>query len=193
MRSTAGNLWARRHLLRTLVVSNLKRQNRNSALGYLWWLLDPVLMTAVYYVVVAVLFDRGGHNQPYILFLVCGLLPWKAFSDSCSQSIGSVKGASGIIRAISFPKAVLPLSLVLSGAVYFGFALLVVVGLALFYGPSHGTWPNPYYLLLPVVIGVQLLFTVGMSLLLSTLCSVGMVPVSIKFFPFHKKYLPEIL
>jgi ABC-type polysaccharide/polyol phosphate export permease len=167
MLSTAGNLWNRRHLLWVLTSSNLKRQNKNSTLGYLWWLLDPIMMTGVYYLLVAVLFRRGGSNQPYILFVLCGLLAWKAFSGSVSQSIQSIVSQAGIIRAVGFPKAVLPLSLVLSNTVFFLFGLVVAVGIGLLYGPEHGTWPNVYYLMLPVVIFLQILFTLGIALVMS--------------------------
>ncbi|HOX45936.1 MAG TPA: ABC transporter permease [Myxococcota bacterium] len=170
MRSSPANLWARRHLLGVLTVSNLKRQNKSSALGYLWWLLDPLLMTGVYYLVVAVLFHRrGGPEQPYLLFLLCGLLPWKAFSDSIGQSVLSIRGQASIVKAISFPKAVLPLAVVLSNTIYFLVALLVAIGLALYYGPEHGTWPSVYYLLLPVVVLLQVLVTAGLALLVAAL------------------------
>ena len=101
MRSTVANLWRRRHLLGVLVASNLKRQNKNSVLGYLWWLLDPILLTCVFYIVVAVLFKRHGSNQPYILFLIIGLLSWKAFSDSVSQAVNSIRGQASIIKSIA--------------------------------------------------------------------------------------------
>jgi ABC-type polysaccharide/polyol phosphate export permease len=170
MRSSPASLWSRRHLLWVLTVSNLKRQNKSSALGYLWWLVDPLLMTGVYFLVVGVLFQRGGGgNRPFLLFLLCGLLSWKAFSDSVSQSIHAIRGQAAIVKAISFPKAVLPLSLVLSNAIYFAVALLVAVGLALWYAPEHGTWPNAWYSLLPVVMAIQLVLTAGVALLVSAL------------------------
>ena len=169
MRSTVSNLWQRRHLLRVLIGSNLKRQNKNSVLGYLWWLLDPILLTCVFYILVAVLFRRGGGNQPYILFLIIGLLSWKAFSDSVGQAVASIRAQASILKSISFPKAVLPLSLVFSNTVHFLFALVVIVALSLWYGNEYGTWPNVYYLMLPVVIALQVLFTVGMAFLVSTL------------------------
>jgi len=169
MRSTLPNIWRRRHLLWVLIVSNLKRQNKNSVLGYLWWLLDPILLTLVFYLVVAVLFRRGSGNQPYILFLICGLLPWKAFSDSVGQSVNAIRNQASIIKAISFPKAVLPLSLVFSNTFHLGIAFLVPVALTLFYGSEYGTWPNLYYLMLPVVIGLQVLFTIGVVFVISAL------------------------
>lgn len=169
MRSTFSNLLERRHLLWTLIGSNLKRQNKSSALGYLWWLFDPILMAGVYYIILVVLFQRGGQNRPVVLFLLCGLLPWKAFSQSVSQAIGTLRGSAGIIRAISFPKAVLPLSLVLSNAVYFIFALVVIVVLGIFYGSQYGTWPNVHYVFIPVVLLCQVLFTTGLALIMSVL------------------------
>jgi ABC-type polysaccharide/polyol phosphate export permease len=169
MRSTLSNLWSRRNLLRVLVTSNLKRQNKNSVLGYLWWLLDPILLTCVFYVVVAVLFRRGEGNQPYILFLIIGLLSWKAFSDSVGQSVNSIRGQASIIKSIGFPKAVLTLSLVLSNTINFLFALVVIVAMGLWYGGEYDTWPNVYYLMLPVVIGLQVLFTAGVAFVVSAL------------------------
>jgi ABC-type polysaccharide/polyol phosphate export permease len=169
MQSTISNLWQRRHLLRVLVISNLKRQHKNSVLGYLWWFLDPILLTAVFYIIVAVLFKRHGGNQPYIMFLICGLLAWKAFADSVSQTVLSIRSQAQIIKSISFPKAVLPLSLVLSNTIQFLVALVVVAGMGLWYGEKYGTWPNLYYLMLPVVILLQVFFTAGVAFLVSTL------------------------
>ena len=60
----------------------------------------------------------------------------------------------------------------LSNTVFFAIGLLVAVALGLWYGPAHGTWPNVYYLMLPVVIGLQVLFTVGLALVLA---AVGVV------------------
>jgi len=169
MRSTISNLWARRHLLWVLTSSNIKRQNKNSMLGYLWWLLDPILMTGVYYFLVAILFKRGDPKAPYLLFLLIGLLCWKTFADSVSQSTLMLRSQASIIKAISFPKAILPLSVVVSNTFYFVTALIVAVGLACVYGPHWGTWPNLYYAMLPVIIGAQVLFSVGLALLVSVL------------------------
>jgi lipopolysaccharide transport system permease protein/teichoic acid transport system permease protein len=169
MRSTVPALWDRRHLLGVLVSSQLKRQNRGSLLGYIWWFLDPLMMTAVYYLIIAVLFKRGGSNQPYVLFLVIGLFCFKAFSDSVGQAVTAMQARTSIIRAISFPKAVLPLGGVLANLAYFGFGLVVVVAIAMVYGPQYDTWPSFAYLSLPVVVVVQAAFTAGIALITSVL------------------------
>ncbi len=166
MLSTHRNIFERRHLLWTLVASNLKRQNKNSNLGYLWWFLDPLLTAGVYYLLFAVMF-AGTHEreEPFVLFIISGMMCWKAFGDAVGQSVGSVFGASGLIKSINFPKAVLPISLVLSNTVYFMFSLVVVFALALAYGIS----PSWAYLALPLVILLQLIFTMGLSFLVSIL------------------------
>jgi len=152
-----------------LVSSNIKRQNKNTVLGYLWWLLDPILMTGVYYVLVEVLFRRGDPKAPYLLFLLIGLLCWKAFASSIGQSVTMIISQGAIIKSISFPKAVLPLSIVLSNTIYFMIALIVAVGLALWYAPEWGCWPSIYYLMIPVVMGIQVLVTIGLSFIIATL------------------------
>ncbi len=167
MVSSVKNLWFRRHLLRVLVAANIKRQSKNTVLGYLWWLLNPLLFTAVYYLLVVIIFKRGGGNQPFVLFVMVGLLAWKAFSDSIGQAIIILPSQGGIIRAVSFPKAVLPMSLVLSNMVFFGFGLIVAVVISFLYGPKYGTWPNIYYILIPVVMALQILFTTGFALMMS--------------------------
>ncbi len=169
MRSTLAGLRQRRHLLWILVTSNLKRTSRNSTLGMLWWFLDPLLMAAVYYVVVVVIFKRGGAHEPYVLFVVCSLFSWKAFSDTAGTASTVLKRQAPIIRAVAFPMAVLPLSQALSDTIYFGFSLIVAAVIATLYGPTHGTWPNLYYFLLVIPIAAQLLLASGVALLLATL------------------------
>ena len=118
--------------------------------------------------VVSVVFDRGGANQPFILFLVCGLLPWKAFAEGLGQSTNSFRNAGGIIKAIAFPKAVLPISLVASNTIYLLFALIIPITLAVVLAPTHDTWPALSYIMLPVVVAVQATLALGLSLLLAT-------------------------
>ena len=66
MPSTLSELRSRRHLLWVLTTSNIKRTNKHSTLGRLWWLLDPILLGTVYYVLASMLFERRA-NQPFAL------------------------------------------------------------------------------------------------------------------------------
>ncbi|MBI3178938.1 MAG: ABC transporter permease [Deltaproteobacteria bacterium] len=169
MRSTLQGLWKRRHLLWILVSSHLKRSSRSSALGLMWWFIDPLLMAGVYYVVVVAIFKRGGSHQPYVLFLVCSLFAWKSFSDTVSASVIVLKRQAPIIKAVSFPMAVLPFSHAIADTIFFGFSLVVAAGIASAYGPTHGTWPSFAYLLLVVPTAIQMVLAAGVALILSTL------------------------
>ena len=169
MNSTLYNLYRRRHLLKVIIISNVKRQNKNNVLGYVWWLLDPLMFLAIYYLVVAVIFKRGGNNQPFILFLLCGLIPFKFFSQTVSQSITSLRRAEPMIKSISFPKAILPLAVVLTNFVYFLFGFIITILAATLYGPRFETWPNFNYIYLAIVMLVMIIFTAGLSLIVSVL------------------------
>lgn len=154
-------LFARSELVKYLVISNLKLAHQNLVLGYLWWLLDPLLWMAVYWLLVVGIFDRGEPDYP--LFLLCAILPWRAFMTSIGQSMTCVSGQERLIKLVAFPKAVLPMAVVLSNGVNlaFGFAILILV--AVLYG-----MPLTFYvLLLPFIAFIQLAFTAGLAFILS--------------------------
>ncbi|MBU0495905.1 MAG: ABC transporter permease [Chloroflexi bacterium] len=153
-----------RELVRNLVTRDLKVRYRNSVLGFLWSLVNPLLMMAVFTVVFTVL--AGDANIPnYPLFILCALLPWNFFSGSAMGSVGSIVGNSHLINKIYFPREILPLSTVLANLVNFLLALIPLFALmVLFQGPITG-----YLLLLPVVMAVQLAFTLGVAFFLACL------------------------
>lgn len=167
--STIAALWSRRSLIRELTRSNLKQTHRNTALGYFWWLLDPILMTAVYTILVT--FIRQRPDPSYPAFVMCGLVAWKSFSTNVGQSLTAMSRSEGLIKAFSFPKAVLPLSIVLSNLVLFAFSLLPLMALCLVYEHVMGVTGihvGAVVLLTPLVIVVQLTIDMGMSLMFSS-------------------------
>ena len=170
MISTIAALWGRRDLIHTLAVSNLKEQHRNTLFGYLWWVLDPLMMTAVYTIVIG--FIRGvGRNEPaFPAFVMCGLLAWKSFATTISQSIDVVSRSEGLVKSFSFPKAVLPISLVISNQVLFVFALIPLFALCLFYRFVMGAQLRPLaatWALVPLLVVVQLCLALGGALMFS--------------------------
>jgi ABC-type polysaccharide/polyol phosphate export permease len=155
--------WLLKHwpLLKYLVISNLKLAHRNLALGYLWWILNPLLWMLVYWLLVVGIFNRGEPNYP--LFLLSAILPWRAFVTSVGQSMTCISGQERLIKQVSFPKAVLPLSVVLSNGVSLSFGLVILILAAILYGlPLTG-----YLLLLPIIALIQLSFTAGLAFMLS--------------------------
>ncbi len=153
-----------RDLVRNLVVRDLKVRYRNSVLGFLWSLVNPLLMMVVFTVVFTVLAgDAGIVNFP--LFVLCAILPWNFFSGSVMGAVGSIVGNAHLINKIYFPREILPLSTVLANLVHFLLALIPLFAMMLLF---HAPF-TPYLLLLPVVILTQLAFTLGIAFFLSCL------------------------
>ncbi len=153
-------------LILYLTISQLKQAHQNLVLGYIWWFLNPLLWMIVYWLLVAGIFKRGEPNYP--LFLLCAILPWRAFVTSIGQSMTCLSGQERLIKQIPFPKAVLPLSVVLANTVNLAFGLIFLVFIAVM---AFGVQLTPYVLLLPLIAIVQVTFTLGLALLLSILAT----------------------
>lgn len=152
-----------RELLRNLIARDLKVRYRNSVLGVVWSLLNPLLMMLVFTVVFTVMMPNNT-VQKFPVFFLCGLLPWNFFSASVMGATGSIVDNAHLIKKVYFPREVLPISLVLSNLVNFFLALVVLFVLILVFRIPI----TPWLLLLPVVILIQVMFTVGIALFLST-------------------------
>jgi lipopolysaccharide transport system permease protein len=157
-------LWQYRELLRNLVVRDLKVRYKNSILGIAWSWLNPLLMMVVYTVFFTI-FLRNSSIPHYPVFLLCGLLPWNFFSDSIVQATDSIIGNAHLVKKVYFPREILPISIVLANLVNLLIALPVFFALALFSGAPLTGW----VLLLPITILIQVIFTIGLTLFLSTL------------------------
>ena len=156
--------WLRRELLRYLVVVNLKLSRKDKLLGYVWWVLDPLLLTLVYWLLVNVIFDRGGPD--YAFFILCALIPFRALSVSMGQSANSLVSKFSLIGQINFPRIFLPVSDVIANHVKLLFGFVVVMAFGLFFGVVPG--PGTLWALVPFVLQVILLTGIGMLISLVT-------------------------
>jgi ABC-type polysaccharide/polyol phosphate export permease len=165
MLSKLIELWKYRELVRNLVERDLKVRYKNSVLGIAWSWLNPLLMMLVFTLVFDVIgFGRQdiGH---YPVYFLAGILPWNMFSASVVGATASVVSNGYLIKKVYFPREVLPLTVVLSNTVNFCISLPVFFVVALVMG-VHFT---PWVLLMPVVLAVQVIFSVGIGLILATL------------------------
>ena len=127
LRSTTSKLvelWRARELLVQLVRKELKVRYKNSALGFLWSMLTPALMTAVFTVVFTAVVPIAVADFP--AFFVSGYLLWQFFQNSCQGGIHSIVGNGDLVKKVYFPREVLPLSHVFSQLIHLLLALLVV-------------------------------------------------------------------
>lgn len=158
------DLWHARELLRQLTAKELKVRYKHSALGFLWSLITPILMTAVFTAVFQFLIRINVEN--FAAFFIAGYLVWSFFQNSVQGSVEAITGNGALIRKVYFPREVLPLSNVLAQAVHFLLALLAISPI-LFYFRG---WEVLYYL--PAVAGgvvVLAIFAAGLAMLFAAL------------------------
>jgi len=124
-------------LLRNLVAKELKVRYKGSALGFLWSLVTPLLLTGVFTVVFATFLRIPLGEGNFATFFLSGYLVWTFFSNSVNSSVGAIVGNGALIKKVWFPREVLPLSLVLSQGVHFGLALLATAPLFIWQRGVH--------------------------------------------------------
>lgn len=155
-------------LLLLKVHMNLRSEVSRHQLNYVWWVLEPALFVAVFYVVFGVLLDRGGND--FVVFLVCGQIPFLWFSRSITNSSNSIMAGKNLIGQVDVPKAFFPLVDILQDSIkqFFVFSLLVLFLLV------YGIAPTSSWLFLPVVALTQGAFILATGL--SVACIVPILP-----------------
>jgi ABC-2 type transport system permease protein len=154
----------RLELLTELVRKDLKVKYKNSALGFIWSLANPLLYLAVFTLVFTQLLDNGIDDFP-VLFM-SGFLVWNFFNLATLSGTGAVVGNANLVRKVRFPRVVLPLSSVGFAGVHFVLQLGVLLALlAVFYRDAFG----PQLVLLVPALAVVTVFATAMALLASAL------------------------
>jgi ABC-type polysaccharide/polyol phosphate export permease len=161
--SRTRDIYRFRHLVRYLVSTSLRTENVGTVFGFLWWLLDPLLLMAVYTVLIDVVLRRGGPNYP--LFVLAAILSWEFFVRSTRNSMGFTLQKERAMRQVAFPKSVVPLSATLAEGVHFLMALVLFLVFAL----PFGIYPSPLALLAIPIAAIQFLFTLGVAFFLAAL------------------------
>ena len=152
-----------RALMHYLVLLDLRTRYRRSVLGFLWTLLNPLLLMLVMWIVFSRFARRPADNYP--LFLLSALMAWLFFQQSIERSLVSITGNQGLLQNIYIPKIVFPLTVVASNFINLVFFLFAYFVIAL--PTDHGIpWT---VILLPFVLVMLLLLASGASLLMSSL------------------------
>jgi lipopolysaccharide transport system permease protein len=149
-----------------MTYAELRAEAERTYVRYLWWVVEPLLSLAVYYVVFTLILTRRIDN--YALFLFVGLVPWRWLNTTVLHGSLSIVSARGLIRQVRVPKLLFPLVAILSDATKF----LVIFGALTLLLPFFGfplTWAH---LALPLVVLAQGALVVGV-----TLCAATVVPL----------------
>ena len=165
-------LYRARELTANLVRRDLKVRHRGTFLGMLWSLTTPLLFVGLYWFIFTYIFRArdiqdatrsDGSVVPFALFFFGGLVVWNLFATAVGASTGSVIGSGYLLGKVYFPRAILPLSTVLSSVVTFGFELSVLLTATLIFGGI----PGLQVLWLPLILVIVTVLAFGLSLILS--------------------------
>ena len=143
-------LWEQRELIYFLAWRDIKVRYKQTALGASWAILQPVFAMVVF----SIFFGRLGRipsdGLPYPLWSFAGLVPWTFFAQGLTQAANSLVISQNLLRKVYFPRLAIPIATVLSAALDFAIAFVVLVGMMLFYGVEPTTrviWVLPLALL----------------------------------------------
>lgn len=160
-----ASIWRRRRALGILVLRDLKVRYAGSVLGYLWTFLEPLLMAVVYWFVFTKIFRRSAGEDPYIVFLLAGLLPWTWFHAAFGDVARALRADRKLIRSTNVPREIWVLRVVLAKGLEYLFSLPV---LALFAVMCSASVNWRLLLCVPAIVLLGLLL-MGIGLLLAPL------------------------
>ncbi len=163
MPAALRDLFSYRDLVRELVVRTLKVRYRRSAIGFLWTMLHPLVMMVVWTVLFSQVFRFQVEN--YLVYALSGITFWQFFTQTVTSNLHSLRGNARLLTKLPVPKAVFPISTVLSGLVNFTFAIVPLLGIAIVTGAPFG----PSLAFLPIGMAIATVFTLGAGLLLAPL------------------------
>jgi lipopolysaccharide transport system permease protein len=152
-----------RALLWSLTLRELKARYRGSVLGFFWTFLNPTLLMLVYALVFSVYMRQRIPFYPYFMFI--GLLPWVWFSTSVGAGASTISDRRDLLTKVRFPAQVLPATVVLTTLCNFLLSVPLVLGL----GVAYGLYPSVHAIAFPLVVAVQLLFTLALAYIISAL------------------------
>ncbi|HET7028876.1 MAG TPA: ABC transporter permease [Candidatus Limnocylindrales bacterium] len=161
LRAAIDDVVSRRRLIRYLVAADMKKRGSDTALGNLWWILDPLLQMMVYVVFITIVAQRPQPDYP--LFIFSAILPFKWYTSVITDSTASVVRQERLIRQIAFPKIVLPISTATAEVVGFVWGFIPLLAIMLFYIDRL----TPYVLFVPLIAMVQYVFSLASAIFVS--------------------------
>jgi len=160
-----GELWEYRDVMVMLAVRDIQLRYKQTALGVVWVVLQPLVAGLVFAVIFGRFAKLPSGGQPYLPFVFAGLLGWNLFAGILQRAGNSLVAEAKLITKVYFPRLLIPCGAAAAALVDYSVSLVVMLGLLLWYG----IWPGGWLLLLPLVTVLTLALAVGLSLWVSAL------------------------
>ena len=158
-------LWDRREFAWFMAMGNLRSRNASTALGLLWWVINPVLQGAVYYIVFGLILGVSRD----LAFLLSGIFVFYFTSTSVTTGANAIIQNRTLLVNLQFPRLIMPMSAVIEAGV--GFlasipALYLIIGpLQYLVNPDKAVWPSAVLLILPLALVAHTSFNFGLATL----------------------------
>ncbi len=155
----------RQQFIRTYARAQVSAANNQNSLGMWWVIINPALNAMVYWLIFGVVLNQGAQIGNYIAFVVIGVFTMEFLAQSLSSGTNAITGNEGLVRALQFPRAVLPLTMV-----YREFLeQLVAIGVMIAVVLMTAELPKPSWLLMPMAIGLQIMFALSLAFIAARL------------------------
>jgi teichoic acid transport system permease protein len=162
LRPYLDSLWARRHLMKAMSDADLRSRESRTFLGRIWWLIDPLIQAAIFYMVFSMI--RGGpHSTDILPRLVTSIFLFNLAGVALGEGGASIRQNRGLLLNSDFPRAMLPLTVIYKGLARFWPSIPVAVFVCIAFDAPIG----PSVVLLPVLFAFQIVMMVGIALLCS--------------------------
>jgi len=166
-----GEVWRYRDLLFLLVKRDFTAQYRQTILGPLWHIIQPVFTTIMFIILFGKIASLPTDNLPHTLFYMSSITIWNFFTASLNSTASTFTNNAGIFGKVYFPRLIMPLSTVLSGIARFGIQFCLLIGFIIYFAATgnyhfHFGWHN---LLLPLIVVLMALIGLGLGIIISSL------------------------
>jgi lipopolysaccharide transport system permease protein len=151
-------LWAYRELLYFLVWRDVKVRYKQTAIGAVWAILQPLLTMVVFTIVFKNLADMPSDGLPYTIFAYTALLPWHLFAGALTRCVASLVSEAHLISKVYFPRLLVPFAATLSGLVDFVLAFILLLGMMVWYRiiPTWGLLLLPFLVILALMAALSI-------------------------------------
>ncbi|MFL6240010.1 MAG: ABC transporter permease [Actinomycetes bacterium] len=154
-----NQLWVRRHFITTLAVARVIARNHEDRLGVFWNVLRPLLLAAIYGLVFGVLLPSSTRPHNFTAFIVIGVIVFTFSGDTFTKGSRSITRNLHIVRALHFPKALLPVAQALEESIATIPAFVVMVLIVL----ATGVTPNRHWIYIAPAFLLQAVFSLGLA------------------------------
>ena len=162
-------VWAYRDLIGLFVRRNFVSQYKQTILGPLWAIIQPLLTTVVFTVVFGSLAGLSAEGVPSFLFYLSGTVAWQYFSHCLTSTADTFTGNAAILGKVYFPRLVMPISTVMTALISFAIQMAMFLVFFVIYWIKGDVYPNLYVLMLPILVIHMAMLSLGTGVIISAL------------------------